>query len=389
MNNFEFYNPARIIFGKGTEENVGNYVKEYGSKVLLHYGGGSIKKNGLYDKVVASLKAEHIDFVELGGVQPNPRLSLVRKGIELCKSENVDFILAVGGGSTIDSCKGIAAGVVSKKEIWHYYEHPEDQIDGALPIGVVLTIPAAGSETSDSSVVTNDENGLKRYIGSSDLIAKFAIMNPETTYTMPSYQIACGCSDIIAHLMERYFTNVKHVDFTDRLIEGSIRSVLNFGPKALANPTTYHIRAEIMMAGTFAHNGMMNLGRIGDWGSHDIEHELSGEYDIAHGAGLSIIFPAWMKYVYHANIAKFVQFAIRVFDVDLGYHNKEHIVEEMILRLEKWYQAMSLPTRLKDVNIGEDKLRYMADKCLLGRTKVGNLKELTADDVYEIYKLAL
>lgn len=388
MKNFEFYNPAKIIFGKGTEKTVGEHVKKFGTKVLLHYGGGSIKKSGLYDKIIASLEAENIQYVELGGVQPNPRLSLVRKGIDLCKAEGVDFILAVGGGSTIDSAKGIAAGVLSKEDIWYYLENPQVEIDDALPIGVVLTIPAAGSESSNGSVITNDETDMKRDFGSSKVIPKFAIMNPEITYTMPPYQIACGCSDILAHMMERYFTNVKHVDLTDRLIEGAMRSIINYGPKALAYPDNYDIRAEVMLTGTVAHNGSLDLGRIGDWASHNIEHELSGEYDIAHGAGLAIVFPAWMKYVYKENIDKFVQFAIRVFDVDLGYHNKEHIVEEMILRLENWYKSLGLPIRLNEANIGDDKLQYMAEKCMIGRESVGNLKPLYADDIYEIYKLA-
>lgn len=389
MKNFEYYNPAQIIFGKGMEETVGTHVKKHAKKVLLHYGGGSIKKSGLYDKVIESLRAQNVEFTELGGVQPNPRLSLVRRGIELCKKENVDFILAVGGGSTIDSAKAIAAGVLSKEDIWYYFEHPEVEVEDALPIGVVLTIPAAGSESSSGSVVTNDETDMKRDFGSSKIIPKFAIMNPELTYTMPAYQIACGCSDILAHMMERYFTNVESVDITDRLIEGAIRSILNYGPKALAHPDDYDIRSEVMLTGTLAHNGILNMGRIGDWASHNIEHELSGEYDIAHGAGLAIVFPAWMKYVYKENIDKFVQFAIRVFDVDLSYHNKEDIVMEMISRLEKWYQSIDMPIRLSDVNIDDDKLKEMADKCLIGRKKVGNFKPLNANDVYEIYKLAL
>ena len=285
MINFEYYNPARIIFGKGAENQVGKEVARYGKRILLHYGGGSIKRNGLYDRVVASLQAEGLFFVELGGVQPNPRLSLVRKGIELCKEHNVDFILAVGGGSTIDSSKAIAAGVCCKEDIWEYYLNENKQIEGALPVGVVLTIPAAGSESSDSSVITNEEENYKRYIGSEYLTPKFALMNPEVTFSMPANQIANGCSDIVAHLMERYFTTVKHVDFTDRLIEGAIRTILYHGPMALAHPTDYDIRAEIMWTGTVAHNNLLNMGRIGDWASHDIEHELSAQYDIAHGAG--------------------------------------------------------------------------------------------------------
>ncbi|HEY5586984.1 MAG TPA: iron-containing alcohol dehydrogenase [Ruminiclostridium sp.] len=390
MNNFEFCNPAKIIFGKGTENQVGKLVKKCGgSKILLHYGGSSIKKNGLYDSVVKSLKDSGLFFLELGGVQPNPRLSLVRKGIELCKENDIDFILAVGGGSVIDSAKGIAAAMKNEKDIWDYYMfHPDEVID-ALPIGVVLTIPAAGSETSDGSVITNEDGNYKRHIGSNCLIPKFAILNPEVTFTLPEYQTACGASDILAHLMERYFTQVSNVDLTDRLIEASIRSILFNAPLALKDPQNYDIRAEIMWAGTLAHNNLLDTGRVGDWASHEIEHELSGIYDIAHGAGLSIVFPAWMKYVYRENIDKFVQFAIRVFDVDYSFDNKERIVIEMINRLEKWYKEMGLPTRLSDAGINDDKLVEMSKKALEGRLSLGNFKKLQSADVHEILKLAL
>ena len=293
------------------------------------------------------------NVVEFSGIMPNPTAAKVKEGIKLVKENNVDFILAVGGGSTIDSSKAIAAGVCCKEDIWAYYLNENKQIEGALPVGVVLTIPAAGSESSDSSVITNEEENYKRYIGSEYLTPKFALMNPEVTFSMPANQIANGGSDIVAHLMERYFTTVKHVDFTDRLIEGAIRTILYHGPMALAHPTDYDIRAEIMWTGTVAHNNLLNMGRIGDWASHDIEHELSAQYDIAHGAGLSIVFPAWMKYVYKTDSDKFVQFAVRVFDVSLAFDDKEQIVFEMIDRLESWYRKkMGLPTRLSDVGIG-------------------------------------
>lgn len=390
MINFEFYNPARILFGKGREMEAGKLIKKYGGKkVLLHYGGGSIKKTGLYDKVIKILAEEGIEYVELGGVVPNPRLSLVREGIKLCQEQDVDFILAVGGGSVIDSAKAIAAGIFVSHDVWDFYTKKANAPDKALPIGVILTIPAAGSETSSGTVITNDENGLKRSMGSEVLIPKFAILNPELTYTLPPYQTACGASDIIAHLMERYFTNVTHVDFTDRLIEASIRTVLNFAPKVLKEPDNYDARAEVMWAGTIAHNNLLSTGRIGDWGSHDIEHELSGAYDIAHGAGLSIIFPAWMKYVYKENPERFVQFAVRVFDVDLPFEDKEAIILEGIDRLERFYKRMGLPTRLSDVNIGEERLREMAQKAMIGRETFGNFKNLTSEDIYNIYKLAL
>lgn len=390
MDNFTFQNPTTIIFGKGEQENAAKYISRYGGKrVLLHYGGGSIKKTGLYDTVIKALKAENLEYIELGGVQPNPRLSLVRKGIDLCRQNGVDFILAVGGGSTIDSAKAIACGVLTEEDIWNFYMDGRKKITKALPIGVILTIPAAGSESSDSSVVTNDEDGMKRYAATEAMFPKFSILNPEITFTMPKYQIACGASDILCHLIERYFTQVDHVDFTDRLIEANMRTILFYAPKALKDPSDYNVRAEIMWAGTVAHNGLLNTGRIGDWGSHDMEHELSGMYDIAHGAGLSIVVPAWMKYVYKEGIDRFVQFAVRVMDVDLAFNDREAIVLEGIARLESWYRSLELPVRLGDAGIGEDKLQEMANKCLIGRKHVGNFKKLGSDDVYRIYRLAL
>lgn len=391
MINFEFYNPARIIFGKDTESQAGKQISKFGKRVLLHYGGGSVKANGVYDKVVKSLKEEGLFFVELSGVVPNPRLSLVREGIELCKKNNLDFVLAVGGGSVIDSAKAIAAGVRYSGDVWELYMD-NSKLAGlieALPVGVVLTIPAAGSESSTASVITNEEGWLKRAINTEVVIPKFAVLNPESSYTLPAYQTACGASDIFAHLMERYFTQEPNVDFTDRLIEANMRTILNNAPLALKNPNDYNVRAEIMWAGAVAHNNLLNTGRIGDWGSHDIEHEISGAYDIAHGAGLSIVFPAWMKYVYKQNVDKFIQFAMRVFNVDFSFDDKEKIVFEMIERLEDWYVRMGLPIRLSDVNIGSERIREMADKCMVGRTHVGNFQKLKTDDIYEIYKLAL
>ena len=391
MRNFEYYNPARIIFGRGEEKQAGPEAARFGKRILLHYGGGSIKRNGVYDAVVASLKKEGLFFVELGGVQPNPRLSLVREGMKICRDNGIDFILAVGGGSVIDSAKAIAAAMTNGRDVWDYYMDGSLAIDSALPVGVVLTIPAAGSESSTGSVITNEQTGYKRAIDSEYLIPRFAIMDPESTFTMPREQIAYGCSDIIAHLMERYFTREKHVDFTDRMIEANLRTILVNGPGAMKNPTDYDVRAEVMWAGTVAHNNLLDTGRVGDWASHNIEHELSGMYDIAHGAGLSIIFPAWMKYVYGADIDKFVQFAQRVFDVEFAFDDRERIVFEMIERLEQWYRRMGLPVRLSDVGIGDDKLKVMAKMCLDGREKygVGHFKRLNEEDVYNIYRLAL
>lgn len=390
MDNFRFYNPARIIFGKDTEKEVGAEVAKYGKKVLLHYGGGSIKKNGVYDKVIASLEANQLEWIELGGVVPNPRYSLIQKGIELCKVNNIDFILAVGGGSVIDSAKGIAAGVLldDSENLWEdYYMHKKGPTV-ALPIGCVLTIPAAGSESSSGSVVTNDETHYKRSMGGECLISRFSIINPESHMTLPPYQIACGCADILAHLMERYFTPTQNVDFTDRLLEASMKTLINYAPLALAHPNDYDIRAEIAWVGTIAHNSLLNTGRLGDWASHDLEHEMGAIYDIYHGEGLSITFPAWMKYVYPHNPSRFVQFAQRVWNVEYSSEQEERIILEGIKRLERFFTELGLPTRCSQLKIDDSQFREMARKLLVNRDHAGEFLQLKEEDAYQIYTLA-
>lgn len=389
MLNFEFYNPTRIVFGKGVEEKVGELCARYGKKVLVHFGGGSVKKSGVYDKVIASLEAAGVGYVALGGVKPNPRLSLIREGIELCRREKVDFILAVGGGSVIDSAKAISIGVPYEGDVWDFYYDGSKPPKAALPIGVVLTIPAAGSESSNASVVTNEDGWYKRDVASELIIPRFAIMNPEFTFTLPAYQTACGASDILAHMFERYFTQVDHTDLTDRLLEGAMKTLLTYAPIAQREPENYDARAEVMWTGTLAHNNLLNTGRIGDWASHSLEHELSGIYDIAHGAGLSIIFPAWMRYCHKAKPSRFVQLAQRVFDVDLAMEDTEAIIEEMIRRLEAWYKRMGLPTRMHEAGIQDDRLQEMAQKLFIGRPDQGNFVKLTQQDAYNIYKLAV
>ncbi|MGB9880002.1 MAG: iron-containing alcohol dehydrogenase, partial [Anaerolineae bacterium] len=321
MLDFTFYNPARVIFGRTALDALGDMLGKYGaSRVLLHYGGGSIKRSGIYEKIVRILEERGIAYVELGGVQPNPRISLVREGIGLCREAGVDFVLAVGGGSVIDSAKGIAAGVKYPGDIWECYINYR-RITDALPIGVVLTVVGAGSETSPGTVITDEATGFKRYTGGECLIPKFAILNPEFTNSVPAYQTACGAADILAHLLERYFTPERNVDLTDRLLEGAMKTVLYQAPIAVKSPTDYHARAELMWAGTLAHNNLLGTGRLGDWASHDIGHELSAFYDLPHGATLSIIFPAWMRYVHRANLDRFVQLAVRVFGVDLAFED--------------------------------------------------------------------
>lgn len=391
MVNFTYYNPTRIIFGKDSISKVGSEVSLYSSKVLLHYGGGSIKKNGVYKQVLSSLSAAHIEVVELSGVVPNPRLSLVREGIEICKKENIDFVLAVGGGSVIDSAKAIAFGaLLTEGDVWDdYYMKGDCEITQALKIGVVLTIPAAGSESSTGSVITNEKNNLKRPVNVEAIIPTFAIMDPETNYSLPDYQTACGASDILAHLQERYFTNETHNDLSDRLLESAMRNVISYAPLALKYPTDYRYRSELMWTGTIAHNNLLDRGRISDWGSHDIEHELSGMYDIAHGAGLSIIFPAWMRYVYHTNIDRFVQYAVRVWDVSMTFDDKPAIVESAIDRLEAFYRSLGLPVHLGDAGIGHDKIKEMSDNAMIGRSSVGNFVSLKSKDIEKIFRLAL
>jgi alcohol dehydrogenase len=387
MINFTFDNKTKIIFGKDTEGKVGKETKKYGNKVLLHYGGGSIKKSGLYDRVINSLKEEDIEIFELGGVQPNPRLSLVNEGIKLCRENNVDFILAVGGGSAIDSAKAIAVGVPYEGDVWDFYSG-KAEIKSIIPVGVVLTIPAAGSEASTSSVITNEDGWLKRGTGSILMRPVFAIMNPELTFTLPPYQTACGVTDMMAHIMERYFTNVEDVELTDRLSEATLRTIINNAAVAIGEPENYAARSEIMWAGTIAHNDLLGTGRIGDWASHDIEHEISAIYDIAHGAGLAIVFPAWMKYVYKHDINRFVQFAVRVWDVEPDFRDLEKTALQGIERMKDFFRSIGLPVSLTDAEIPAERLEEMAEKATKN-WELGNFAKLGKEDVLNILKLAM
>lgn len=388
MENFTFKNATKIIFGKDTEKLIGEEVKKYSKKVLLCIGGGSVKKSGLYDSVVTSLKKENIECVELSGIQPNPILSVVYKGIELCREHNLDFVLGVGGGSVIDTAKAIAVGACYEGDVWDFYSKKADP-KKALLIGDILTIPATGTESSDSSVITNEDGMYKRGIHSELIRPVFSILNPELTYTLPAYQTACGAADIMAHIMERYFTNVKNVDLTDRLCEAALKTIINNTPKVLSDPENYDSRAEIMWTGTLAHNDLLGTGRIGDWASHKIEHELSALYDIAHGAGLAIVLPAWMKYVYKHNINRFVQFAVRVWDVDLAFESSEEIALEGIKRTAEFFKAIGLPITLEEAGILDDRVEEMADKCTsFDKAAIGNFVKLNKKDVINIYNLS-
>jgi len=387
MDNFIFQSPTRIIFGKDTELEVGKETKKFAGKVLLQYGGSSIKKYGLYDRIIKSLKKEDIEVFELGGVKPNPRLDLVHEGIKICRDNNINFILAVGGGSAIDSAKAIACGVNYGGDVWDFYSTGK-KAENVLPVGVVLTIPAAGSEASNGSVITKEEGLLKKAYVAESIRPVFAILNPELTFTLPKKQTLYGISDIFAHGLERYFTNTKNVDFSDRLMEGAFRSLINNTYIVLEKPTDYAARAEIMWIGLVMHNGLFGAGREEDWGSHMIEHELSAMYDIAHGAGLSIVFPAWMKYVYKHDVNRFAQFAVRVFGAEAYFNDIERTALEGIKRLESFYKEIGLPTKLRDVNIPDTMLEEMAKKGTSGGP-LGNFVKLEKKDVLNILKMTV
>ena len=388
MENFEFRNPTKILFGRGTEEKVGDEVAAYSKNILLHFGGGSIKASGLYDRVTASLKKAGVAWVELGGVKPNPRLSLVYEGIKLCKEHKLGLILAVGGGSVIDSAKSIAMGALIEGDVWDFYLGKGAPV-AALPVGTVLTIPAAGSEASTGTVITNEAGWLKRAVNSELIYPRFSILNPELAFSLPKFQVACGTADIMAHLMERYFTNVSHVAFTDRLLEATMKTIISQAPLVLSNPQDYDAWSELMWAGTIAHNNLLNTGRVGDWASHDIEHEISGIYDVAHGAGLAVVFPAWMKYVFQHDLNRFVQWSVRVWNVEMDVFNPEAVARAGIEKMEVFFRSLGLGTKLADLGVQGDRIDEMAGKCTDGNTRtVGNFVKLDREAVREILLLA-
>ncbi len=389
MDNFIFTNTTKLVFGRGTEEQTGEMIRQYSDcrKILLVYGSERIKKDGLFERVAASVRAQGIEITELGGVKPNPRLSLVYKGIELCRREGISFILAVGGASAIDTAKAIGVGVPYEGDVWDFFLNKAAP-QATLPTAAVCTIPAAGSESSLSAVITNEEGGLKKSINLDLIRPVFSILNPELTYSLPPYQIGCGVVDMLTHVMERYFTNTAEVDVTDRLCEALMKSIIVNGVKTYQNPTDYAARAEIFWAGAVAHNGSLNVGREQDWASHRIGIELSGKYDLAHGASLSIVFPAWMRYVYRHDIDRFVQFAVRVWDVDIAFAKKEEIVEEAIRRMCAFFRQLGMPITLAEAGIPTDGFEEMADKATFGDTiPVGHFVPIGRQAMIEIYKL--
>lgn len=388
MENFNFYSPTYFAFGKGKESEVGALVKRFGgTKVLLHYGGGSVKRNGVFDSVTKSLNEAQIPYIELGGVKPNPRSGLVYEGIELCRKEKIDFILAVGGGSTIDSAKAIALGVPYDGDFWDFYRK-NTTVERALPIGTVLTIAAAGSEGSGDSVITNDENMLKWSASGDALRPKFSVLNPEFTCTLPPYQTACGITDIMIHVCERYFTKTNDVEITDRLCEAVLKTMIEETPKVMNDLTNYQARANIMWAGMVAHNNIVGVGREQDWASHDIEHELSSQYDCAHGAGLAVIAPAWMKYVYKNDINRFAQFAVRVWGCDMNFACPEITALEGINRFELFLKSIGMPVDFAELGAKEEDIPTMV-KRLCKRVSVGNFVKIGAKEAEAIFRLAL
>lgn len=394
MKNFNYYAPTQVAFGRNTENQVAELVKKYGgSKVLIHYGGQSAIRSGLLAKVEQILTEAGIAYVKLGGVKPNPRLSLVRKGIELCKEENVDFLLAVGGGSVIDSCKAISSGRFYQGDVWTLYEH-KDHATQYLPIGCILTIPAAGSEMSNGSVITNDEveSWLKKDYCVDEFRCKFAIMNPELTFTLPAWQTACGITDMMMHTMERYFSKDDDMETTDAIAEAILRTCMKEGPLALTNPTDYTCRANIMWAGTLAHNDLTGCGTTGDWATHNIEHELSGLFDVSHGAGLAAVWGSWARYTRNENLPRFARFAHNVMGIDTTNMSDMEASDAGIKAMEQFFRSIGMPTDIHTL-VGKDitdaEIEEMAQKCTNGdTTTIGGLKILHAADIVKIYQMA-
>lgn len=392
MFDFKYFTPTKVVFGKNTETKVADLIKEFGgTKILIHYGGGSVVRSGLLKRVTDTLDKAGISYVTLGGAVPNPHLSLVYEGIELCKKEKVDFLLAVGGGSAIDSAKAIGYGVANEGDVWDFYDYKR-KAEGSLPLGVILTIAATGSEMSDSSVITKEEGLVKRGYSSDYGRAKFAIMNPELTMTLPDYQTACGCTDIMMHTMERYFTNGGNMEITDVLAEGLLRTVKKNALILRDDPKNYDARAEVMWAGSLAHNGLTGCGNDGgDWMTHKLEHELGGLYDVAHGAGLAAIWGSWARYVYKDCLHRFKKFALNVMEIeDRG--SDEEIALAGIEAMEEFYRSIKMPTNLRELGVKptEEELVLMAKKCAVGvGGEMGSAKLLNEDAMLKIYRASM
>ena len=392
MKDFNYYAPTEVVFGENSEEQIAALVKKYGgTKVLVHYGGKSAERSGLLDKICGLLDDSGIAFKKLGGVVPNPRLSLVHEGIKLCRKEGIDFILAVGGGSVIDSSKAIAYGVPYKGEVWDFYLG-KDKATEMLPVACVLTIPAAGSEMSEASVITNEDGDVKLGYSNNLSRPKFAIMNPKRTFTLPPYQTAAGVTDMMMHTMERYFTKDDDMDLTTDIAEAMLRSMKDAIFAVLKNPEDYRYRAQIMWGGSLMHNGLTGCGVTDDWATHQLEHELSGMFDVTHGAGLAAIWPSWARYVMHENLSRFVRFAANVMNVPNDFTDPEGTALKGIEAMERFYHAIGMPINIKELigkDITDEEIKEMTRKCSQNyQHTCGQLKVLKAEDMENIYKMA-
>ena len=392
MKDFNYYAPTEVVFGENSEEQVAALVKKYGgTKVLVHYGGKSAERSGLLDKICGLLTDGGIAFKKLGGVVPNPRLSLVHEGIKLCREEGIDFILAVGGGSVIDSSKAIAYGVPYEGEVWDFYLG-KDKATEMLPVACGLTIPAAGSEMSEASVITNEDGDVKLGYSNNLSRPKFAIMNPKRTFTLPPYQTAAGVTDMMMHTMERYFTKDDDMDLTTDIAEAMLRSMKDAIFAVLKNPEDYRYRAQIMWGGSLMHNGLTGCGVTDDWATHQLEHELSGMFDVTHGAGLAAIWPSWARYVMHENLSRFVRFAVNVMDIPNDFTDPEGTALKGIEAMERFYHAIGMPINIKELigkDITDEEIKEMTRKCSRNyQHTCGQLKVLKAEDMENIYKMA-
>ena len=392
MFDFKYFTPTKVLFGKNTEDKVAELIQEFGGKkVLIHYGGGSVIRSGLMQRVTDKLDAAGISYVKLGGAVPNPHLSLVYEGIELCKKEGVDFLLAVGGGSAIDSAKAIGYGLMNEGDVWDFYDYKR-QAKASMPLGVILTLAATGSEMSDSSVITKEEGLVKRGYSSDFGRPKFAILNPELTMTLPDYQTACGCTDIMMHTMERYFTNGGNMEITDSMAEALLRTVKENAKILARDPKNYDARAEVMWAGSLSHNGLTGCGNDGgDWMTHKLEHELGGLYDVAHGAGLAALWGSWARYVYKNCLPRFKRYAINVMGVAPDAGSDEEIALKGIEAMEDFYREIKMPTNLRELGVeaSDEDLKLMAHKCAVGvNGGKGSARFLKEEDMLEIYKMS-
>ncbi|MDD3842399.1 MAG: iron-containing alcohol dehydrogenase [Candidatus Izemoplasmatales bacterium] len=389
MRNFTFYSPTEFVFGSKTEEQVGKLLKKYGaSNVMIHFGGGSIIKSGLLAKVEMSLQAEKIRYILFGGAQPNPRSGLVYQGIEICKNEKIDFILAIGGGSAIDSAKAIACGAKYDGDFWDFFDGSANII-AAIKIGVILTLPASGSEGSHRTVITKEDGMLKRGAGNEFIRPVFSIINPELTFTLPTYQTAAGIVDMMSHILERYLTRTLNVELTDRLCEATLISIIEAGKKVIKDPFDYEARATICWSGTIAHNGILGVGRTEDWATHQLEHELSARYDVTHGAGLAVMFPAYMQYALDVDINRFKRLAITVWGIEDNPKAPKTVALEGIKAMKGFFREIGMPTTFLEIGAQERDIDFLVDKLFQGKDdSFGAFKTLNREDAKAVYRLA-